>query len=306
MKLQNLAVIFAIIIVPVSIVLHSFIQSGLDTINLQTQYDTRLSNATYDALRAYQLNSINGTYSATANEKQRNVESSINTFFTTLGANFGASETGKEALQQYVPALVYTMYDGYYIYGPFTNQQTNNVEYGLKPYIYYTKRYTGTNYDITINYTLDNYISIYGTLNGKIINRSGYLINAQSSQVAYIVPNKEYTDINGVKVTIEAENLKEFLSFLTDDNNNITKPIEYRYIYAYEKNAAGKQQKLKLYYDEQTNNKLYSSDNNSYYSPSYSGAYSPWFYYKDYKKVYILNEDRQDYLIPTNTNRNII
>lgn len=59
MKFQNLAVIFAIIVIPISLIMSAVIQSNIDTINMQTSYDTKLSNATYDAVKAFQLNTIN-------------------------------------------------------------------------------------------------------------------------------------------------------------------------------------------------------------------------------------------------------
>lgn len=56
MKLQNLAIIFIIIILPISLVLAEYTQSRVQTLNLQLSYDTRLYNATYDAIKAFQLN----------------------------------------------------------------------------------------------------------------------------------------------------------------------------------------------------------------------------------------------------------
>lgn len=113
-------------------------------------------------------------------------------------------------LQNYVPAVVYTLYDGYYIYSKYNNQldilqdqlyyenpdwqalhpnELNEVEYrddtdlyGLKPYVYYSCRYKEDNqFDVVITYSLDTFITIQGTVRQtdgsmKSVNVSGYLL----------------------------------------------------------------------------------------------------------------------------------
>ena len=64
MKLQHLAIIFVLIIMPISIVMSSYIQNQIDAITLQTNYDTALVSATYDAVKAFQLNTTNNMYSS--------------------------------------------------------------------------------------------------------------------------------------------------------------------------------------------------------------------------------------------------
>ena len=58
MKIQNLAIIFIIIILPISLVLSSYTKTRVETLNLQADYDSKLNSATYDALKAYQVNSL--------------------------------------------------------------------------------------------------------------------------------------------------------------------------------------------------------------------------------------------------------
>ena len=53
MKIQSLAIIFIIIILPISLVLTSYTHNRVSTINMQTRYDSKLNDATYDALKAY-------------------------------------------------------------------------------------------------------------------------------------------------------------------------------------------------------------------------------------------------------------
>ena len=121
----------------------------MKTISLQTSYDTKLNNATYDALKAFQLNTINSSTSDLTNSKIRDIEASVNSFFNSVASNFNMAGYNRDILKEYVPALVYTMYDGYYIYSPYTNtlseeDYNDNSTYkngekisGLKPYIYY-------------------------------------------------------------------------------------------------------------------------------------------------------------------------
>lgn len=239
MKIQSLAVIFIIIILPISLVLSSYTKNRVDTINLQTRYDSKLNDATYDALKAYQLNSFNSDTSDYTNAKMRNIKASANTFFNSMASGFSELGYTKETLQNYVPALVYTMYDGYYIYSPYINtwdeetvdkhrnnpneagtyngttitEQENNTQedeilYGLKPYVYYSCRYKREGkFDVTITYSLDNYIQIQGMVmengNEKTVSQYGYLL----SNVEVTGDNVTY---KGIQITEESgENLKE-------------------------------------------------------------------------------------------------
>lgn len=198
MKTQYLAVIFVIIMLPISLVFSAYIGAQINTINLQISYDTKLDNVTYDAIKVFQMNTVNsGTsdLSDIVNSKIRDIEAAANSFFTSIGSSFNMVGYNSEILKEYVPALVFTMYDGFYIYSPFENTLddetaqnllANNAEYqageqvtGLKPYIYYSCRYKTATIDVVITYSLDNYITVQGTVNGgsTTINDAGYLIN---------------------------------------------------------------------------------------------------------------------------------
>lgn len=236
MKIQYIAIIFVIIILPIAMVMSSYIGTQIDTITLQTAYDTKLTEATYDAIKAFQINTVNNRYSSVSDSKIRDIEASINTFYTSLSNNEYLS---KEELQLYVPALVYTLYDGYYIYTKYDNMYPQNdgpiytkaneadANFGLKPYIYYSCRYNNSLKDFVVSYTLDNAITIYGNfwIDGKTVYKtlSGYLINPNSVKV--IKWNEDTPmewqlqyDIHGKHndsdtVTIKAELLVEHLLF---------------------------------------------------------------------------------------------
>ena len=200
MRLQHLIVIFLIIMLPIMLVLSQYIDSQLDMINLRNSYTTALINSTADAMRAYEINTMNNSYNEIATSKRRDVKAAMNAFFTSLATNMGVSGYRVEELQPYIPAIVFTGYDGYYVYAKtpktqrYTYEEEKNSEgvlkegnikpgdsepvYDLKPYVYYSAQYrnsAGTT-DITINYTLDNYVSVMGTLNSEYIQESGYLL----------------------------------------------------------------------------------------------------------------------------------
>lgn len=238
MKLQNLAVIFIIIILPISMILSAYTKNQVRTLSLQISYDTKLNNATYDALKAFQLNTINSDTSDLANSKLRDIEASVNTFFNSVASNFNMAGYNQDILKEYVPALVYTMYDGYYIFSPYTNvlddtngetskngeviqpdseilnKNNQNATYkqgdkisGLKPYIYYSCRYQYNGNDFVITYSLDNYITIQGEIKKKgktekeWVFDSGYLLdNITKDNSGY-----QYRDIkiNGEEKTYE-------------------------------------------------------------------------------------------------------
>lgn len=156
-------------------------------------------------------------------------------------------DIGKDVLKNYVPAVVYTLYDGYYIYSPYTNildntnkneiiinpatgendfksdaeilnSDNNNATYkqgdeisGLKPYIYYSCRYKKENSDFIITYSLDSYITIQGVLNGEPVNKSGYLLTG----VGYDENEGVYT-YRGIKILQE----DSLLQNVYEENSN--------------------------------------------------------------------------------------
>lgn len=276
MKIQYIAVIFVVIILPIAMVMSSYIGAQIDTITLQTEYNTKLTEATYDAIKAFQINTVNNRYSTVSDSKIRDIEASINTFYSSLSNNEYLS---REELQMYVPALVYTLYDGYYIYTKYNNMypekgemiytDANNAKanFGLKPYIYYSCRYNNGSVDFVVNYTLDNAITIYGTAaNGKYITKSGYLINPSYVTVKNYGddPMKwslTYSNNSNAPVTIERELLLEHLLF-SDETSG-----DYSYL-----TYNGQ----KIYYDNERNE---------------------YFTYQNYTKQYITSSKSNEKLI---------
>lgn len=243
MKIQELAIIFIIIILPISIVLATFTQYQIQTINTQTLYDNKLSAATYDAIRAFQINTSENKLSELQNSKIRDIEGSVSTFRNSIKSAFSLDGYSDEELNSYMPALVYTLYDGFYIYSPYKNEnyrydengnkKDDNGEnlYGLKPYISYSCRYTKGNIDVVITYALDNHITVQGMINGEFVDKDGYLID----NISY----DEDSDIviyNGIEIA--KEHTKEYL------------PLQGGKEYSYMKLDG------KTYYLDETNKKI--------------------------------------------------
>ena len=217
MKIQELAIIFIIIILPISLLLSEYTKFQINTVTLQATYDSKLTKATYDAIKAFQINMTDSTTSDLSNSKLRDLEASINAFRHSLKTSFNLNSYSENELNNYIPALVYTLYDGFYIYSPYENQNyrydghgnkiDNNGDtiYGLKPYITYSVRYEkGTDIDVVITYSLDNYIFVRGMIDGKYVNKGGYLIDGIT------IDANGKIQYNGI--TIENETLKEKLA----------------------------------------------------------------------------------------------
>ena len=108
MKLQGLSVIFCLIAVPIILVLTAYIQSQITTISMQLAYDTKLLDATHDAMVALEINTANEDLSTVSDSLRSIVSASTNTFINSLSTNMGMSSASKSALQPYVPAILVT------------------------------------------------------------------------------------------------------------------------------------------------------------------------------------------------------
>ena len=245
MKIQYLAVVLVIIIVPISIVMSGYIQNQIEAIEMQTKLDNNLINATYDAVKAFQLNTTNNKYSSLSDSKIRDIEASVNTFYNSLLTSMYQYAASKEDLEAYIPALLYTLYDGYYIYSSSRNVYSttgedenvqvdidldpiSNYDNRLKPFVYYSAKYRLNNGNIIIvNYTLDNAITVYGDFGSGYETRSGYLINPD------LVTEDNGNSLNYDGVTIEkGEQLTEHLLFYDpDDPTSSTSEGDFSYIY---------------------------------------------------------------------------
>ena len=258
MKLQGLAIIFVIIILPITIIIGEYAGTQINLLKKEQLYDSRLVTATHDSLKAFQINTFNDATSDISDSKIESIEASANAFYNSIESSFGLEGYSKEDLKMYVPALVYTMYDGYYIYSPYMNVaeivekdgkntgneldenytqkelninlETNNIDYGFKPYVYYSYRYNDkVDIDIIINYSLDNYITVQGVVDGEWVYKSGYLltIDTENGLRKTLENGIETYSYNGYIISSE-ESLEDNL-VEKDENGNITKKA-YKYI----------------------------------------------------------------------------
>ena len=230
MKIQYLAVIFIIIIMPIIIVFSEYLNTQVNIVGIEQTYDERLFDSTHDSIKAFQLNTINSMY-YTPQSRVNNIELAVNTFFNSLVTSFQFDGNLSSAMKSYVPAIVFTMYDGYYIYAPFYNTLTEvktkddngedliDEEYnkkvltGVKPYVSYSCRYQkkdgGKSY--IINYSMDNYVYVDVFDGSKHERRGGYLVNGiEKNGESYIYDGIRFNKNNN-------ESLNEFL--FIDDNN---------------------------------------------------------------------------------------
>lgn len=182
MKLQNLTVIFIIIILPIILMVSLYINTGIKTIKYQALYDTALLNATHDAIYAFEQNTANNKYSDNAETKRSIIKSSVKMFETSLANAAGISAYSSDEIEEYIPAIVFGMYDGFYVYAPSYNTQKGKYEHGLKNYVYYSETLDdGT----IIRYSLDNYVSV--TIkkdSGEYEIREGYLIDLSDLDIS--------------------------------------------------------------------------------------------------------------------------
>ena len=175
------------------------------------------------------------------NSKIRDIEAAANTFFDAISENFNMAGYRSDVLKDYVPALVFTMYDGYYIYSLYDNNldeetksklPNNNISeksYGLKPYIYYSCRYIKGDLDVVISYALDNYISVQGIKGKDTINLTGYLIDGLTKD------NNGNIKYRGVTIKREGEEvLNERLGNSDENTGNYVNYVKYNGVKYYQ------------------------------------------------------------------------
>lgn len=307
MKLQYLAVIFLIIILPIILVLSQYVDYHIDAINLRHTYNTKLLNATYDAIKSYQLNTVNNAISDIPASKINELEAAVNTFFNSISTNYGYEGYNAKDMKDFIPAVVFTLYDGYYIYSPFNNVLTGvdtgdasnpNVDpsytqsynqdgkllYGIKPYVYYSCRYKGISnskdFDVIITYTLDNFITVQGTIGGNYENRSGYLIDGiEKNGSKYIYEGIAFSENT-------TEELQEYLG------DNLYSYVKINGTKYYLENGSNKNNGTVFYINHSGEKAIQASSklNNNIYKEYYNKITKNNSAYQYYKDAYIFTD----------------
>ena len=98
-----------------------------------------LIGATYDGIKAFQINASYNDLSNVSDTLREDVNAAISTFMQSLAMKMGIGGNNINHMVNYIPAVLFTLYDGYYIYSP--TKTDDGYEYMLKPYNYYTVRY---------------------------------------------------------------------------------------------------------------------------------------------------------------------
>lgn len=238
MKISHMSIIFIIIMLPLAVILSTYMQLQIDVVIAKEDLSTKLLDATYDGILSFELNSLSIDNTTGASVKEY-VSSAVNTFFDTMSINMGKSGGTKLDIQTYVPAILFTSYDGYYIYSPVKSSTPNitasmtsgnlesaygiaketkipdgkeivvnartggitsttteikgnppkysdndskiEINYMVKPFIYYSANYVSGNNNLVVNYSLDNHIALYAQYGSRTATKSGYLMQYQKS-----------------------------------------------------------------------------------------------------------------------------
>lgn len=226
MKLQNLTVIFVIITIPIILLISLYITTGIKTIKYQSLYDTGLLTATADAIYSFELNTAKNEYSDTPETKRDILKASIKMFEKSLCNSCNISSYNTYEIEQYIPALVFGMYDGFYMYAPSENSE-GKYEHSLKNYVYYSETLSdGT----IIKYSLDNYVMVSGKFNGRDYEvKEGYLAhNIVLTKEGEEVTSIKYQDINIDMSDLDAvDYYKQAYEFTKWFNDNIGNKFDY-------------------------------------------------------------------------------
>ena len=200
MKLQTLTIIFIIIILPVVLVLSSYIDYEIQTIYKQNNYNKGVIQATHDAIFSFELNTKNDSYSNNAENKRANIKAAVKTFENSLSSTCNLGLYNNTEIEEYIPAMLFGLYDGFYMYAP--SQNGEEYKHNLRSYVYYSEQLPET--DIVIRYTLDNYVAVSGTIEGTYQTMAGYLVTGIWDNFA-----KTYNGISISEETLKYNKLQE-------------------------------------------------------------------------------------------------
>lgn len=163
MKIQHWAIIFIILVLPFSIICRNTITKKNWLLRDETRINNVVDNATYDAVSQIIEVAEELEYGKNIPLTEGVLDAAIDRFFNTLSVNFNmpiGRGNAEEYFSPYIPAIVIVGYDGLYVYS--YERTSNGLEFSLKPKIPYACTYQLANgKNVTINFTLDNYVKIY-------------------------------------------------------------------------------------------------------------------------------------------------
>lgn len=322
MKLQNFIIIFIIIILPIIAIFSLYLNLETKTITMQTGYDEKLIEATKEAVEAFDINTTewNSNYSSLANSKRQDLMSSINVFTTSLASKMGIGGTSKENILTYVPAIVYIMYDGYYIYTPTYVPKTITNDKGVQLFYYEKSGSDGAKITASATQNIEGVIvagePIYegtektGNYNGKTISFTTEISKAQKTYkhvlktfvpytTNYQVGSKKYVinySLDNFVRIFSEESTKQ--GYIIEDVDKIEIPTNSLTGIKYNgqtisaevltENVAIKNAETGII-EQKTYNYIYNSNNDKRYYDSENGKF--FSINKYYEKVYLVESD---------------
>ena len=132
MKIQNLSIIFLVVLLPIIMILSFYIDRQTDTLELQEAYNTKIITSSKNAIKAFEINTVDWKSTAASGQQRRTVESMVNTFTESLASELGISGIANEYMLGYIPAITVNMYDGYYVYAPTYTYKTKTNSNGIQ------------------------------------------------------------------------------------------------------------------------------------------------------------------------------
>ena len=234
MRLQGMSIVFALVCLPIILVIAYYLSLQIKTINLQNQYNSKLLDATYDAMSAFELNTANEDLSTVSDSLRTIIEASDNIFMNALSTNFGMSNASKSHLEPFIPAILYTLYDGYYIYAPtyaptvVTDSDGNAVSVGdLGVTANGDGTYNYTEYKKKINTTthLEEDIPRSDTNSvsySSLVNKSDY------GQLLYYTPKTVKKDTNTDTIGLEYSNCTTSIEAASSFGETDPKKAQYK------------------------------------------------------------------------------
>ena len=113
MKLQNMIIIFLIIVIPILLVFSVYFNGETRTLKIQREYDEVLKNATYDSILAFEKNSMSDMLSGNPENKRENIKAAINMYIKSLAGSQNLSAYNENDIKDHIPAVVFGLYDGF-------------------------------------------------------------------------------------------------------------------------------------------------------------------------------------------------
>lgn len=210
MKLEHYLIIFVIVLAAVFVGVEVKINS-LETMDKRTsEFNETIDNAVDESLRS--MLEVTDSFNHNIN-----LESCSDTFFKAVYAGFGAmdSATGKEQLKMYVPVLLVTDEDGFYLMYHSNSQTGDYTETAWTPKMayYYAGTLSGTSggtpvsFNYQISYTMNTFIK----LSFKIVHTGGL----PDSKSYYFEDHRESIIEEYEKAGESAENIEALKNFMT-------------------------------------------------------------------------------------------